>query len=76
MAMTKRWRVECDAEGCEAAQVSAQASKADAGLEFNDCGWQAGPGAHHTYCNEHWLSDEEWKVLLPEPPLPDPLGIL
>ena len=76
MTMAKRWRVECDAEGCEAVQVSAQASKSDAGTEFNDYGWQAGPGTRRTYCAEHWLSDEEWKALLLEPPLLEPFGAL
>lgn len=74
MAMTKRWRIECDAKGCEAAEVSAQRSKTDAGMEFNDLGWQAGPGSPRTYCDEHWLSGEDWRGLLPAPLLPDPFG--
>jgi hypothetical protein len=73
--MTKRWRIECDAEGCQAAQVSTQKAKADAGLEFNDSGWQAGPGTPRAYCEEHRLSDEEWRSMLPALSL-DPLGPL
>lgn len=64
MAMARRWVIQCDHDGCTEVRVSSAAERWDAGEEFNDADWQAGPGVGITYCPAHRVDADAWAAVV------------